>query len=84
MQDNHKIALNVKRLTEFRHDLHMYPELKFKEYRTSEKIAEFLTALDIPFQRGLATTGIVGTIYGLNRSADNPGPAIGISESPRV
>jgi len=78
MQDNHKIALNVKRLTEFRHDLHMYPEMKFKEYRTSEKIAEFLTALDIPFQRGLATTGIVGTIYGLNRSADNPGPAIGI------
>lgn len=73
-----KKELNVKRLTEFRHDLHMYPELKFKEHRTSEKIAEFLTALEIPFIRGLATTGIVASLYGLNRSADNPGPALGI------
>ncbi len=78
MQDRNKMMLDVKRLTEFRHDLHMHPELKFKEYRTAEKIAEFLTALDIPFKQGLATTGIVGSIYGLNRNADNPGPALGI------
>ncbi|GAL58175.1 aminobenzoyl-glutamate utilization protein A [Pseudescherichia vulneris NBRC 102420] len=78
MQNKKEIDLNVKRLTEFRHDLHMHPELKFNEHRTSEKIAEFLTLLNIPFKRGLATTGIVGSIYGQNRSADNPGPALGI------
>lgn len=78
MQNNNEKNLNVKRLTEFRRDLHMYPELKFKEHRTSEKIAEFLTSLDIPFTRGLATTGIVGSIYGQNRSARNPGPTLGI------
>ena len=78
MQDNNKTPLNVKRLTEFRRDLHRHPELKFNEFRTSEKIAEFLTALDIPFKRGLATTGIVASIYGHGHSADNPGPALGI------
>ncbi|MGK9172048.1 amidohydrolase [Yokenella regensburgei] len=78
MHDKYEKALNVKRLTLLRHDLHMYPELKFKEYRTSDKIAEFLTALGIPFMRGLATTGIVASVYGLNHSADNPGPALGI------
>lgn len=78
MQDNNKTPLNVKRLTEFRRDLHRHPELKFNEFRTSEKIAEFLTALDIPFKRGLATTGIVASIYGHGHNADNPGPALGI------
>ncbi|MEH8806981.1 amidohydrolase, partial [Klebsiella pneumoniae] len=42
------------------------------------KIAAFLTELDIPYKRGLASTGIVGSIYGKNRSANDPGPALGI------
>lgn len=78
MPDENEIKLNVKRLTEFRHDLHMYPELKFQEFRTSEKIVEFLTTLGIPYERGLAATGVVGSIYGLQRSAENPGPSLGI------
>ncbi|WP_410316060.1 amidohydrolase [Klebsiella pneumoniae] len=56
----------------------MHPELKFMEHRTSDKIAAFLTELDIPYKRGLASTGIVGSIYGKNRSANDPGPALGI------
>lgn len=72
-----RTTLNVKRLTEFRHDLHMHPELKFMEHRTSDKIADFLADLDIPYTRGLASTGIVGSIYGKNRSANDPGPALG-------
>ncbi|WP_435927007.1 amidohydrolase [Dryocola sp. BD613] len=78
MLDNHERELDVKRLTEFRRDLHMYPELKFEEHRTSEKIAAYLSALDIPCERGLATTGLVGSIYGHNRSPANPGPTLGI------
>ncbi len=78
MSSKYRTTLNVKRLTEFRHDLHMHPELKFMEYRTSDKIAAFLTELDIPYKRGLASTGIVGSIYGKNRSANDPGPALGI------
>ncbi|HHL1538158.1 TPA: amidohydrolase [Klebsiella pneumoniae] len=78
MSSKYRTTLNVKRLTEFRHDLHMHPELKFMEHRTSDKIAAFLTELDIPYKRGLASTGIVGSIYGKNRSANDPGPALGI------
>lgn len=78
MSDKNITTLNVKRLTEFRHDLHMHPELKFMEHRTSDKIADFLADLDIPYTRGLASTGIVGSIYGKNRSANDPGPALGI------
>ena len=66
MSSKYRTTLNVKRLTEFRHDLHMHPELKFMEHRTSDKIAAFLTELDIPYKRGLASTGIVGSIYGLS------------------
>ena len=54
MSSKYRTTLNVKRLTEFRHDLHMHPELKFMEHRTSDKIAAFLTELDIPYKRGLA------------------------------
>lgn len=53
MSSKYRTTLNVKRLTEFRHDLHMHPELKFMEHRTSDKIAAFLTELDIPYKRGL-------------------------------
>ncbi|MGY5957012.1 M20 aminoacylase family protein [Kosakonia sp. BK9b] len=78
MFDKKTINLDVKQLIEFRRDLHMHPELKFEEHRTADKISARLTALDIPHERGLATTGIVATLYGRHRSAENPGPALGI------
>jgi amidohydrolase len=71
-------TLNIKQLTAFRHDLHMHPELRFEENRTADKVAAFLTALNIPLVRGLGTTGIVASIYGNGRSASDPGPSIGI------
>ena len=36
---------DINMLTAFRHDLHQYPELAGEEYRTSEKIRAFLSAL---------------------------------------
>lgn len=78
MQNSSDVKLNVKRLTEFRQDLHAHPELKFQENRTAKKIAQFLTTLGIPFRDGMAKTGIVASIYGLNRSPDNPGPMLGL------
>ena len=44
--------------------LHQHPELSFKEFRTSDYIAEVLTSLNIPFHRGLGGTGIVASIEG--------------------
>ncbi|MCO4863807.1 amidohydrolase [Cupriavidus sp. WGlv3] len=78
MRSNTDTAPNIARLTAFRHDLHMHPELKYEECRTADKVAAYLAALDIPMVRGLGTTGIVASIHGEGRSADNPGPAVGI------
>lgn len=48
----------------WRHWLHQHPELCFEEFKTSDYIAEVLEDLGVPFERGLATTGIVATIKG--------------------
>ena len=65
---NMKIRLpddDIKRLTAFRHDLHSNPELSGQEFRTTEKIREFLTLLpgcdiiNLPVE-----TGVVARIPG--------------------
>lgn len=53
-----------QKMTQWRHWLHQHPELSFEEFKTSDYIAEVLESLGVPFQRGLATTGIVATIQG--------------------
>ncbi len=61
------IANNLhNELVSIRRHLHQYPELSFQEYKTADFIAEKLTALNIPFQRGIAGTGIVAIIEGNN------------------
>ena len=58
-------AEEIEVLTAFRHDLHRNPELSGKEYRTTEKIREFLSTLpgcsiiSLPVK-----TGIVARIPG--------------------
>jgi amidohydrolase len=51
-----------KDMTEWRRDLHAHPELGFKEERTSDVVAEKLESFGIPINRGLAKTGVVGSI----------------------
>ena len=46
----------------WRHDIHAHPEMAFKEHRTSDFVAAKLTELGIPIDRGLAGTGVVGTL----------------------
>ena len=57
----------------WRHWLHQHPELSYKEFQTSDYIADVLTSLNIPFHRGLGGTGIVATIDG-----QNAGDSIGL------
>ena len=45
---------------EIRRHLHTYPELSFKEYKTSEYIQQKLSEYGIPFKSGLVETGVVG------------------------
>ncbi len=49
-----------------RHHLHANPELSFKEYETSAFVQQKLGEIGIPFQNGVAGTGVVGHIKGKN------------------
>ncbi|MBH83594.1 MAG: N-acyl-L-amino acid amidohydrolase [Flavobacteriales bacterium] len=51
---------------EIRRHLHTYPELSFKEYKTSEYIQQKLSDYGISFNSGIAETGVVGLIKGKN------------------
>lgn len=49
-------------LTEWRRDFHAHPELAFEEERTAALVAERLESFGIEVDRGLAKTGVVGTL----------------------
>src|SRR6266702_7490120 len=51
-------------LTAWRHDIHAHPETAFEEHRTAEFVATRLAEFGIKVDRGLAGTGIVGTLAG--------------------
>lgn len=49
-------------LTEIRRDLHAHPETAFEEVRTADVVADKLQSWGIEIHRGLAKTGVVGTL----------------------
>ena len=71
----------INRIAEFhddmiawRRDIHAHPETAFEEKRTSDIVAKKLTEFGIEVDRGLAGTGVVGTLKG----ARGDGPSIGL------
>jgi amidohydrolase len=60
-------------LSRLRRDIHAHPELGFKERRTADLVAECLQTWNIPIERGLAETGVIGII-----KAGNSRRAIGL------
>src|SRR5258708_38264753 len=57
-----RIAAESSVLTEWRRDLHAHPELGLEEHRTSQFVADKLASWGIEVTRGLAGTGVVGTL----------------------
>jgi hippurate hydrolase len=57
-----RIADYAAELTEWRRDIHAHPELGLEEHRTSELVAAKLASWGIEVTRGLAGTGVVGTL----------------------
>jgi hippurate hydrolase len=57
-----RIADFAPELTEWRRDIHAHPELGLEEHRTSELVAAKLASWGIEVTRGLAGTGVVGTL----------------------
>lgn len=58
---------------EMRRWMHMYPDLSEHETATMEMICARLDALGIPYEKGVAETGVVGLIRGAHE-----GPTIGL------
>ncbi len=56
------IAKLKKDMTAWRRDLHQHPELGFDTIRTSDMVAEKLESFGLAVHRGLAKTGVVGTL----------------------
>jgi len=58
-------ANNIKdELVNIRRYFHKYPELGFKEYKTSTKIAELLKSWGLEVESGVGITGVVGLVKG--------------------
>ena len=58
------LAAEADEFTAIRRDIHRHPETAFEEQRTAQIVADKLTAWGIEIHRGLATTGVVGTLRG--------------------
>ena len=63
----------MKKVISWRHNLHQFPELSNREYKTSKKVASHLRSLGIKVETGIAYTGVVGLIEG-----GLPGPTIAL------
>jgi amidohydrolase len=54
------IAAQIPDLVRIRHDLHAHPQMGFEETLAADIIQRELELADVPFQAGVATTGVVG------------------------
>ena len=70
---HNRIADFTPDMTQWRRDIHAHPELAFGEHRTSDLVATKLAEWGIEVTRGIAGTGLVGTL----RNGSSP-RAIGI------
>jgi hippurate hydrolase len=61
------IREQLKEMTAWRRDLHAHPQTAFEETYASDFIATRLAAWGIQVHRGLARTGVVGTLQGSRR-----------------
>ena len=74
MAINNRIAEFTSEMTEWRQHIHRHPETAFEEHNTSDYVAMRLHEFGVEVHRGLAGTGVVGTLKG----SRGDGPAIGL------
>jgi amidohydrolase len=69
---NNSIAAMLPELTEWRHDFHRNPELKYDLPRTSRIVAERLRAFGFDeVVEGIGKTGLLGVLHGARGPADS-------------
>ena len=63
----------MKKVVEWRHDLHQFPELSNREFKTSKKVENHLRSLGLEVTTGIAHTGVVAILKG-----GKPGPLVAL------
>lgn len=71
---NPSIKTLLPELTEWRHQLHSWPETAFEETRTAAFVAEKLESFGLDVHTGIAKTGVVGTL----KKGTSEAPAIAL------
>ncbi len=75
--DDRKIEKAVTKYTAgtiaFRHQIHQYPELGNREFKTAELVAKHLKSIGIEVQTEVAHTGVIGILKG-----GKPGPVVAV------
>lgn len=59
-----RIASLQAEMAGWRRDLHAHPETAFEEHRTADVVARLLESFGVAIERGVAKTGIIGTLVG--------------------
>ena len=67
------ISKNLNTIIDLRHQIHQYPELGNREFKTAKLVAEHLRSLDIEVETDIAYTGVVGVLKG-----NKPGPVVAV------
>lgn len=55
---------HYEEMVKIRQQIHMYPEVGYEEYKTSQLICDTLEKLGIEYEKNIAKTGVVGIIRG--------------------
>ena len=57
-----KVSAIYEKIKGYREHLHQNPELSYKEFNTMEYVAAKLKEIGIPYEKGVAGTGVIGII----------------------
>ena len=63
----------MPQVVEWRRQLHQYPELSNREFKTAKYVEDHLRKLGLEVKTGVAKTGVIGILKG-----NQPGPTIGL------
>lgn len=63
MEEVNQIIDNLKdEVISIRREIHMYPEIAFEEFRTSDLVYSYLKSLNLDVKKGVNKTGVVGDL----------------------
>ena len=70
--DRHAAEIEQK-VVDWRRNIHQYPELSNREFKTAEKVAKHLEDLGLSVKTGIAHTGVIGVL-----DTGKDGPVVGL------